>query len=265
MTAWKILSGLHSRRWIVAIGGLIALIPLSVYSRGFHGTIHRTLRIGFQNSPPYHFPDAQNQPSGIGVDIVKAAARDRGIHLEWVFSPKGPEQALSSGSVDLWPIIADLQERRKLLYVSPPWARVTYAIVFPQSLPVAGPEDIGERTMAVASKISSDARIAQQYFPNATIVPRSTGEIVAAVCTGAAEAGLLSLNAFSDARTPDCRIGPLSIRPMEGATFWFGVGANKGRRDAMWAADEIRDEIGLMATDGRLASIDFRWNTKVSV
>jgi signal transduction histidine kinase/DNA-binding response OmpR family regulator len=262
----KIWSRLRSRRWIVAIVGLIVWIPLGVYALGVHKSIHRTFRVGFQNAQPYHFPDAQNRPTGPAVEIIKVAAADRGIALEWVFSPEGPEQALSSGSVDLWPLIADLRERRRLLYVSAPWARLTYAIVFPPFLPVSNAEDAAGGTLAVMSKISSDARIAGQYFPGAAIVPqKSAGEIVSAVCDGRAQSGLIALNAFSDARMPDCQIGPLGIRPLEGATFWFGVGANKRRRDAIQAADVLRDEIGEMATDGRLASIDFRWNTKISM
>jgi signal transduction histidine kinase/CheY-like chemotaxis protein len=245
---------------------LIVLVALGVYTRRSHRTVQRTLRIGFQNSYPYHFSDEENQATGPTVEITKAAARDLGIRLEWVFSPEGPEKALSSGRVDLWPLVADLEERHRLLYASAPWARMTYAIVFLPSLPVTTPEDVEGRTLAAMSNISSDARIAAQYFPGATLVPQpSTSAIVEAVCRGAAQAGLVALNAFADARVPDCPKGPLSIRPMEGATYWFGVGANKERGDAMRAADDLRDEIGVMATDGRLASIDFRWNTKISL
>jgi hypothetical protein len=59
------------------------------------GSVEGTLRVGFQNSPPYHFPDAQNHPTGPAVEIIKRAAQERNIHLEWVFSPEGPERALS--------------------------------------------------------------------------------------------------------------------------------------------------------------------------
>jgi Bacterial extracellular solute-binding proteins, family 3 len=122
-------NGFRFRRWIGPIGGLVVLVPLGVYSFRSHGSVEGTLRVGFQNSPPYHFPDAQNHPTGPAVEIIKRAAQERNIHLEWVFSPEGPERALSSGTVDLWPLVADLRERRKLLYVTAPWARLTYTIV----------------------------------------------------------------------------------------------------------------------------------------
>ena len=261
----KIWGVLVFKRWMVATGALIFLIALGVYALGWRHTAQRTLRIGFQNSHPYHFPDSQNHPTGPAVEIMMVAAQSLGIQLEWVFSPEGVEAALSSGKVDLWPLIADLEERRQLLYVSAPWARLTYAIVYAPAAPVATP-DVTGGTLAVLSRISSDARIARQYFPGVTVVPRTTAaEIVTAVCTGAAQAGLFSLNAFADSHMPKCQAGTLSIQPIDGATFWFGVGANKQRPDAMRAADGLRDEIGAMATDGRLASIDFRWNTKISL
>src|ERR1700678_3772336 len=60
----------------------------------------RPLRVGFQNSPPYHFPDANGNPTGPAVDVLKEAARRRGIRLEWRYSTEGPERALASGMVD---------------------------------------------------------------------------------------------------------------------------------------------------------------------
>jgi signal transduction histidine kinase len=83
------------------------------------------------------------------------------------------------------------------------------------------------------------------------------------VCSGEADAGLVSLNAFVDAHMPDCDNGALRIQPVDGANFWFGVGADKHRPEAIAAANKLRDEIGEMALDGRLAAIDFHWNTKV--
>ncbi len=266
MVNWTFWGRLRSRHRITAAVCLIISVALAVYAFRPHAALHRTFRIGFQNSRPYHFADAQNRPAGPAVEIIQVAARDRGIQLEWVFSPEGPDKALASGSVDLWPVLTDLQHRRQSLYVSPPWARMSYAIIFPPSSPVSKPADIAGRTLAVMTKISSDAHVARQYLPASTIVPRnSVVEIVEAVCQGEAQAGLVTLNAFFDSRMPDCQKGPLNIRPVEGATFWFGVGANRQWRDAIRAADDLRDEIGAMAADGRLASIDFRWNTKISL
>jgi hypothetical protein len=73
----------------------------------------RAFRVGFQTSPPYHFPNSEGRPSGPAVALVQTAADQADIRLEWVFSPKGPEESLRNGSVDLWPLMADLPERHK--------------------------------------------------------------------------------------------------------------------------------------------------------
>jgi len=266
MVMWKKWTGGHRQYLIVGIGAVAVLAPLGVHFVRTHRPIERTLRVGFQNSPPYHFPDANGNATGPAVEIIRAAAQQRNIHLEWVFSPEGPEKALSTGAADLWPIIADLPERRKLLHVSPPWARITYALVFPQTVRISRPEDITGRTLAAIVKISSDARVVHEHFPGAMVVPKtSLTEILAAVCSGEVHAGLVSLNAFVDSRFLGCQVGPLRIQPVDGATFWLGVGAEKDRWDSVAAADILRDEVGAMAADGRLAAIDFLWNTKIGL
>src|SRR5262249_12925912 len=126
MTTGKIWSRLSriSVPWMVMACGFLTAISLVVGSYGSHARVRHSLRIGFQNAHPYHFPDAQSRPTGPAVEIIKGAARGRGIPLEWVFSPEGPDKALASGRVDLWPVLADLQQRRQTLYVSAPWARM---------------------------------------------------------------------------------------------------------------------------------------------
>ena len=227
--------------------------------------VTRTLRIGFQNSPPYHYPDAQGHPTGVAVELIQAAAQRANIRLQWVFSPKGPDQSLTSGDLDLWPVLTGLPQRRGVLYISPPWAKMTYAIVYPESARVTGPGSLFGKSLAVTNKIGSDAKVAGQFFRNVRIVSESTaGEVVHAVCSGAAEGGLLSLNAMNSPPQSDCQARPLQLLPIPGATYWFGVGASVQRRDAQHAADLLRDEIGKMADDGTLLSLDFRWNTHVA-
>ena len=114
------------------------------------------LKIGFQNSPPYHFPDAAGRPAGPAVDLLRAAAAREGIRLDWVFAPDGPEKALVSGQVDLWPLMADLPERRKLVYITAPWSRMGYAMVFPRALDIRRPADLAGKTVAATLHISSD-------------------------------------------------------------------------------------------------------------
>jgi signal transduction histidine kinase/CheY-like chemotaxis protein len=251
-------------RWPLVIPTvlLVAAVCSGIYWLDLYPATQRTLKIGFQHSPPYHFPDPSGAPAGPVVELVKAAAQRTGIRLEWVFSPEGPEKALGAGTVDLWPLLADLPERRRLLYVSGPWARMTYAVLFPDSLHVTGPADMAGKLLAT-TPISADARIARKYFPTSPLViAPDTAGVAQAVCSGSAQAGLLTLNTLSMSRRTRCDTRTLSVLPISGATFWFGIGANRASREAKRGADRLRDEIGRMAADGVLDGIDYRWNTQ---
>jgi len=226
--------------------------------------ITRTLTIGYQNTPPYHFSGRGGQPDGPTVATLSMAARQLGFQVRWVFSQGGPEKALTSGAVDLWPMVTDLPERHRILYITAPFARMTYTILVPARRAVAGPEALAGQKVAV-SQISSDGRVAAQYFRASTLVPvPKVADVIDSVCSGSAAGGLVSINAFASIAIPECPVGPLRTVPIEGATFWFGVGANRHRADAMAAADRLRDEIGVLASEGELAAVDLRYNTRLT-
>ncbi len=244
----------------IAIGAAVLLLGAALLPP--RAPLERTLTIGFQKSPPYHFPDAQGNPSGPAVDVVREAARREDIKLRWVYSPQGPEKALRSGALDLWPILGDVPERRRFLYITAPWSEMTYILLLPASAPLKSPQDLGAATLAV-SNISLDARLARRYFPRAAVLHEpSIAGVVTAVCSGLADAGFIAQSAWL---TPSSECSQLSLRtlPIPAATYWFGIGASGRRRDARLAADRLRDEIAIMATDGTLAGMDFRWHTSI--
>jgi ABC-type amino acid transport substrate-binding protein len=266
MLMGTILPRVRRHRQVLTICAIaLPILAIGIYWRIADRPIARTLRIGFQNSPPYHYPDAQGRPTGVAVDLIAAAAKRANLRLEWAFSPKGPDRSLTDGDVDLWPVMTDLPERRKALYVSPPWAKMTYAIVHPESFAVKGPEDLSGKTLAVTNRIGSDAKVAERLFLNVRMVSAATAnDVVEDVCQGTAEGGLLTLNALANPPKSECPERPLRLLPIPGATYWFGVGATRKRQDAELAADRLRDEIGKMAADGTLLTIDFRWNTHLT-
>jgi signal transduction histidine kinase len=257
---WRLL-----RRALIRATGIgITLVLLGVFLQKSSTVAARTFTIGFQNSEPYHFPDEHGNASGAAVDLIKEAARRKHIDLQWVYSPRGPEAALSSGTVDLWPLLGDLPERRKFLYISQPWLRMTYALLFIESLPVKGPGDLVGQMVAVR-RIDLDQRIARQHFAHSTILSQSSvASVIGAVCAGTARAGLLVQSTMFGSLPSQCPAGALRTLPIPGTTFWFGVGASKDRRDAQLAANILRDEFGKMASDGTLAGIDFLWHTSLS-
>ena len=196
--------------------------------------------------------------------MMTAAERSH-IRLQWVYAPEGSEQALTSEHVDLWPLVVDFPERHAFLYITPPWGEITYGVVLPDSQAAAWPPALSGKTLAVAMGIASDARIAHQYFRGVrTVSAPGSPDVVMAVCSGAAEAGLLNLNTMIGSQKTHCAERPLRVLPIPGATFGYGVAASRHNREARAAADTLRTEIGKMIADGSLAAIDFRWNTRMT-
>ena len=91
---------------------------------------NRTYRIGWYDSPPFALPAADGTPTGISIDLVKQAARRRGIALEWVRVNQSSESALITKKVDLWPLVGTRPVREWGYYAAEPWMENQYAIVW---------------------------------------------------------------------------------------------------------------------------------------
>ena len=51
------------------------------------GIEDRVYTIGWQNSPPFQQKAEDGSPAGLAIDLVRDAARRRGIRLQWVWYP----------------------------------------------------------------------------------------------------------------------------------------------------------------------------------
>jgi hypothetical protein len=67
-------------------------------------------------------------------EIMDAAGRRRNIHLQRVYSPQGPEKAMSASAVDR-PILGDLPDRRGH-YTSKPWSSQQFWLMAESSSPI---------------------------------------------------------------------------------------------------------------------------------
>ena len=222
-------------------------------------TPKRIIRIGFYVSHPFHFPDSDGRPSGPVVDIVNEAARRSGIQLQWIFSPAGPEVTLRAGKADLWPLLGDIPERRQFLYISDPYLRLTYVLVFAPGHPVESAASIRGRRIA-SGRAALDQRMARPYAGQNTMVNvGGPDEVLAAVCGGTVDAGILGQSALQS--VGGCPNGALQAFPIPTGSLWFGIGANAADRDAVAAAKLLRSEIASMADDGALTHFDFQWRS----
>jgi len=236
--------------WIISL--IIAGLALTFWlTRRFPAQTTPFL-IGFADSSPYHFPAPDGRPIGAAFEVVSEAARRAQIPLKWVYCPEDSEAALRAGKVDLWPIVADFPDRRKLFHISAPWIGADFFILAPpgtRQLTRDSVEKIGYTDGAVR------ARLIKRAFPRATPVKlNDLSTLAAAVCDGEVAAGIFEAGESRDALQtdlPDCAGGRLRAYPMSGLRVDFGVGATYRARSV---ADRIQNEIQTLAREGFLLS-----------
>jgi PAS domain S-box-containing protein len=213
---------------------------------------HRTLRIGFEQNPPLQFHTADGL-AGLGVEAVSEAARRAGLRIQWVETGVSSEEAFRKGLVDLWPVMADLQERRKFVHFTRPWLHSSHAILVRSGSPIPGREFAGRIGLF---RLPLHVRMAQRRFPLAQLVqyPLAT-EVLSGVCQDAVAAGFLefrtALSALQ-AKPAECAAVPIRTQILPDLTNQLAVASTF---EAAGAADRIRDEIGNMFRDGGMAVI----------
>jgi len=222
----------------------------------------RVFRIGYQDSPPYQLVKADGSVTGPVAEIINEACRRRGIAIQWIHAPEGPDRALQTGRVDLWPLVGDIPERRGLFHITAPWLAMSYWLVSRESSGIVHPEDTAGRSVAHIKR-NVNERLARTHFPWANLLGKETSaEVLEAVCLGQAEAGLLA-DSYADSRgyreVAACEHAALRFSVIPGGRIWFGIGAAQKTPGAVRAANRIRAAIGELARDGTLSSIYFRW------
>lgn len=260
--------GISSTRkyWYLALAGLLIVVigcigievrlKLQDPSRAT-----KPFRIGYQQSPPFQYA-AGKTPAGPAIEIVAEAARRRNIPIEWVFAPDGPEPNLRSGKVDLWPLLGDIPERRKFLYISDPWTRISFWLVSSKSSGISTPQDTVGHSLAYTG-VNIGTRLAQRNFPGAHFMPQPNNPaVMEAVCTGKVDAAMIGGSKADGAaiqNIPACRNVQLNFYPLQEGMMNYGIGASFNRPEARGAADAIREEIGTMSRDGAVSAIYFRY------
>src|SRR5581483_2932177 len=257
-------SGLRNWRLRILVGlvTIFSIVGLWIVNR-LHdpGRASKPFLVGYQQAPPYQYVAADGSAAGPAIEIFNEAARRKHIPIKWVPGPEGPEVNLVNGKVDIWPLIGDLPERRKFLYISDPWVTISFWMVTLESSGIAGPKDAaGHAVWHVDVPIFT--RLGHANFPGAQLLPQPDNQtVLAGVCTGKADVGMISGSKADAAElraVPACQNARLKFYPLPNGNIFFGIGATLKRPTAIRAADAIRAEIGKMAYDGSLSSIYYR-------
>jgi signal transduction histidine kinase/CheY-like chemotaxis protein len=214
----------------------------------------RTYKIGYNENPPFQMRRADENPTGFAVDVVASAAQRAGIRLDWIFDATLSVEALRNKSVDLWPLLADLPERRYFARVSDPWmVSDNYLIAegagtrlpprdFEGTIHYSGPA----LYVILLRKRWSKARL--QSFPDPT-------GLSAPFCEGRFPFLFLSVhqaNILLRDSAANCPGEKFQVYHLPDLTVRLGVGST---RESAAVADRLRAEILKMAEDGELGGI----------
>jgi ABC-type amino acid transport substrate-binding protein len=258
------LTGLVRPRILACLlAGALALVSVAIWAHFRQRDLtQRTFRIGYENSPPDQLEMPDGSAGGPAIEIIKEAARRRGMRIEWVREHRGPEEALTSGAVDLWPMFSDLPGRRSRFFISRPWCSRRFWIVVRQDSSISSLDQLNGRTIAVRNVGTEDA-IARMYQPGVKVARESSfTDIFRAVCTGEADAGLvwerLGRSTLVDMPT-QCAGQTFRYVSPPSAYLYAGLGAAIGNEPARQAASAIRAEISKLAAEGTVAEIYFKW------
>jgi PAS domain S-box-containing protein len=225
------------------------------------------LRIGFEQNPPVQIR-TDSGFSGLAVETVNEAAKRAGLRLQWVETGTSSDEAFQKGTVDLWPLMADLPDRRKRLHMSRPWLHSNHVLLLradAQSL------DRGFSGRIGLVKMPLHVRLARELYPKAQLAQfPDSEEVVSQVCTGASAGGFLEGRVAATAlrdKPAECASVALRFQVLPATTIEAGVASTF---EAAGAADAIRRQMGTMFRDGTLAvlmakysyyGLDDAWST----
>jgi PAS domain S-box-containing protein len=240
--------------WAIGLGFLLAA-GLFIGTRLYRPRIEdRVYRIGWQEVPPFQQKGKDGNPSGVAVDLVRDAARRRGIRLEWVWYPGSSEAALRNREVDLWPLITLTPERRGVIHISKPYLQHNHHLLVLASSGYVQLHDLDSASVSYRN-LPINQQLVQRVLPRARLSPAATHqEAVASVCQGSTDA--VFLDEFSGATLPmsgiSCPSQSLRVIPLPTLKSSLGVGSTL---EFSFVADEIRRGINESSVEGELARI----------
>jgi signal transduction histidine kinase/CheY-like chemotaxis protein len=218
-------------------------------------------RIGYWNMPPNMLMLADERPTGLAYDVVSRAAARAKVPLRWIHTPAGPDEAFANGRIDLWPLMARLPERERLIYFTRPWRYDLHGLVTRSGDGLRAANFSARRLAAIDSRFTR--YFLDLEFPKARLLPvKSQSDAVEAVCLGNADGAITYVNprpvepvVFRER----CRELSLDLEIITVNGARYGLGASANSPQAIAAAEKISAEIDTMRREGSLTGAFLKW------
>jgi two-component system cell cycle sensor histidine kinase/response regulator CckA len=246
--------------WIVPISVAGAVAGVLIWTgTGRWKPENRVYRIGWEPDPPFQAEGLEGQATGLAVELVREAARRRGIRLEWVRQTGGADTALRDRNVDLWPLITIIPERQLYIHFTEPYLENEHCfLVRADSIYMEIPDLAG--ALISHNGVRINERNLRILLPNARLLTsRGTEAAMENVCQQRADAVFVDEYTAISAllRGLSCSGQELRLIPVPDIRPRLGVGSTFA---ASAAADTIREEIGKIAGEGKLPTSLLSWS-----
>ena len=252
---------LRSKRlaWLVG-AGIACVVAGTVIWTGFRRPgQNRVYRIGWDPDPPFQAIGHDGEATGLAVELVREAARRRGIRLEWIHQPIGGDAALRDGKVDLWPLMTIIPERRSYMHITDSYLESSYCFLVPASSPYTRIAELAERSISHNGTRINDRNL-RMLFPKARVLPSGgTEAAIENMCEQRADAVFVEENTVISALLHNrlCYGQALRPIPVPEVRPRFGIGSSFA---ASAVADALREEIGRIAGEGKLPAAVLPWS-----
>ena len=211
----------------------------------------RVYRIGYGNDAPLHFADAAGKPTGLAVELIKEAARRRGVQLEWMQST-----GFNQARMDLWVLHAMTPVRRKAAHLTEAYLQSETSFLV---LADSAMKDAQDLNVARISLISSQVQrsLLAQYFPGATLVPAAgNAEALAALTAGRVDAVFMNQYAVLSSLLHGTNHPAMRLLPAPVPKVQLGLASTFKLAPV---ADALREALREMAEDDSVTPIIERW------
>ncbi|MDR3417927.1 MAG: response regulator [Nevskia sp.] len=153
---------------------------------------HPEVSFGVNDFPPIIFSDPDGRPAGVAVDYTQLVASRLGIKVRWIRYRTWADEidALRAGAVDVAPSMAN-PETPAGLFAGEPWMFLK-GVIFTRRAAgrAAGIDDFAGQVVAVQRISPGDMEMVQRYPKQRLLVTDTVPELLDAVVTGKAAAGV---------------------------------------------------------------------------
>ena len=265
----------NGRDWL-ASGALLLTVGLLICSCTNRRTIPvRTLRIGYDDSPPYTQIARDGSPQGLSYELIGEAARRQHIPLNWVKVERSfyhvdqgetrPEDLLAHDRLDLWPVAGVAKDRLAHFHIGPPWIQNTFYLLSRSAHPVSTAAEAENKVVIRIKGPLSDEMAGKLLGKSHLIASRGLENVVGQLCNGKADAAFIegrTLESILLDRPDSCFHLPLRASPVPNSTAYAGI---ESRPEFAAETDALTHEIFAMAVDGTFATAVDRWSSLSAV